>query len=86
MSRAKKQSRQLTRADVGPNDPLRLGVAAVLAFPDGTMTAAGLRREKFRGRLVIERVAAPQLATLLDRQDGRHCSNSIETQHAKPPE
>jgi hypothetical protein len=32
---------------------LRLSVAAALAFPDGAMTASGLRREAARGRLVI---------------------------------
>jgi hypothetical protein len=36
---------------VGPETPLRLNVAAVLAFPDGTMTASGLRREQC-GRLI----------------------------------
>jgi hypothetical protein len=30
---------------VTPDAPLRLGVAAAIAFPDGSMTAAGLRRE-----------------------------------------
>ena len=30
---------------VSPDTPLRLGIAAALAFPDGSMTAAGLRRE-----------------------------------------
>jgi hypothetical protein len=29
---------------VKPNTPLRLSVAAALAFPDGSMTASGLRR------------------------------------------
>ena len=38
---------------VQPGMPLALGVAAALAFPDGTMTASGLRREAARGRLVI---------------------------------
>ena len=38
---------------VGPESPLRLSVAAALAFPDGSMTASGLRREAVRGRLVI---------------------------------
>jgi hypothetical protein len=32
---------------------LRLSMAAALAFPDGSMTASGLRREAARGRLVI---------------------------------
>jgi hypothetical protein len=43
--------------DVGDDTPLRLAVAAATAFPDGSMTASGLRRECARGRLVIERIA-----------------------------
>ena len=35
--------------------PLRLDVAAALAYPDGSMTASGLRREHKRGRLIVER-------------------------------
>jgi hypothetical protein len=31
---------------VSPDTPLRLGIAAALAFPDGSMTAAGLLREE----------------------------------------
>lgn len=31
------------RSEVKPNTPLRLSVAAALAFPDGSMTASGLR-------------------------------------------
>jgi hypothetical protein len=38
---------------VGQDAPLRLSVAAALAFPDGSMTASGLRREAVRGRLMI---------------------------------
>jgi hypothetical protein len=30
---------------ISPDTPLRLRVAAALAFPDGTMTASGLRQE-----------------------------------------
>ncbi len=32
---------------VTPDTPLRLGMAAAIAFPDGSMTAAGPRREVF---------------------------------------
>jgi hypothetical protein len=53
-----------TLADIGPDTPLRLDVAAALAFPDGSMGAAGLRREAGRGRLVIERVAGKDYTTL----------------------
>jgi hypothetical protein len=49
---------------VTPDTPLRLGVAAAIAFPDGSMTAAGLRREAARGRLVIERIAGKDFTTL----------------------
>src|ERR1700727_276813 len=52
------------RDEVGPATPLRLNVAAVLAFPDGSMTASGLRREALRGRLVIERIAGKDYTTL----------------------
>jgi hypothetical protein len=44
--------------------PLRLSVAAKLAFPDGSMTASGLRREAARGRLQVERIAGKDYTTL----------------------
>lgn len=50
--------------DVKPDTPLRLNIAAGLAFPDGSMTASGLRRESARGRLVIERIAGKDYTTL----------------------
>ena len=46
-----------SRDEIRPDAPLRLNIAASLAFPDGSMTASGLRREKARGRLVVERIA-----------------------------
>src|SRR5262245_52746321 len=52
------------REDIGDDQPLRLAVAAVLAFPDGSMTASGLRREAARGRLVVERIAGKDYTTL----------------------
>jgi hypothetical protein len=33
---------------ITPETPLRLNVAAALAFPDGSMTAAGLKRNDVR--------------------------------------
>jgi hypothetical protein len=42
-----------SRDQVDPDTPLRLNVAAALAFPDGSMTASGLRREATRARFVI---------------------------------
>jgi hypothetical protein len=46
--------------------PLRLATAAELAFPDGSMTASGLRREGRAGRLVIERIAGKDYTTLAE--------------------
>jgi len=46
-----------------PDAPLRLSVAAKIAFPDGSMKAAGLRREHARGRLKIERIAGRDYTT-----------------------
>src|SRR5580698_4335661 len=49
---------------INPDTPLRLRVAAALAFPDESMTASGLRREAARGRLVVERIAGKDYTTL----------------------
>lgn len=51
---------------VGPNDPVRLDVAARIAFKDGSMTVSGLRREVRRGRLSVERIAGRDYTTLAD--------------------
>src|SRR6266403_1489429 len=50
--------------NVAPDAPLRLSIAAKLAFPDGSMTVSGLRREADRGRLRIERIAGKDFTTL----------------------
>ena len=50
--------------DVPLDAPLRLEIAARLAYPDGSMTALGLRKEAGRGRLAIERVAGKDYTTL----------------------
>src|SRR5262245_50347109 len=50
--------------DIGPDTPLRLDMAARVAFPGGGMTASGLRREAARGRLTIERIAGKDFTTL----------------------
>ncbi|WP_246252059.1 excisionase [Ancylobacter pratisalsi] len=47
-----------------PTDPIRLSVAATLAFPDGSMKVAGLRREAERGNLAIMRIAGKDYTTL----------------------
>src|SRR5689334_19124679 len=52
------------RSEISPNDPIRLSTAAALAFPDGSMTSSGLRKEAMRGRLIIERIAGKDFTTL----------------------
>ena len=49
---------------IGPTTPLRLETAAKLAFPDGSMKLAGLRREIARGRLAYEVIAGKHYTTL----------------------
>jgi transcriptional regulator with XRE-family HTH domain len=49
---------------ITPDAPLRLNVAAALAYPDGSMTAHGLRKEASKGRLIIERTAGKYYTTL----------------------
>jgi hypothetical protein len=62
MSRRVVALSDLPRIDtIRPETPLRLDVAAALAYPDGSMTASGLRREHKRGRLIIERTAGEGL-------------------------
>jgi hypothetical protein len=51
-------------SEIKPDTPLRLALAARLGFPDGSMTASGLRREAARGRLIIERIAGKDFTTL----------------------
>jgi len=49
---------------IDPSAPLRLNLAAKIAFPDGSMSASGLRREGAKGRLVLERIANKDYTTL----------------------
>lgn len=48
------------------NAPLRLKVAAELAFPGHAMSPSGLRREARRGNLVIEKIAGKEFTTLAE--------------------
>jgi hypothetical protein len=58
-------ARNLPRLDqIAEDAPLRLNIAAALAYPDGSMTVSGLRREAARGRLVVERTAGKDYTTL----------------------
>lgn len=49
--------------EVGPDTFLRLSVAAGLFFPDGSMTASGLRRERDRGTLEVWSIAGKEYTT-----------------------
>jgi hypothetical protein len=76
------------RGEVCDDTPLRLDVAAAMAFPDGSMTASGLRRECARGRLVIERIAGKDYTTL--RNIGRmrdlcRVENLVRVSGCSPP-
>jgi hypothetical protein len=44
--------------------PLRLHEAATRAFPDGSMTISGLRKERDRGRLAVFMIAGKEYTTL----------------------
>jgi hypothetical protein len=58
------RSPPLPLSTIGPDTPLRLDAAAALAFPDGSMTVSGFRREAARGRLEVERIAGKDYTTL----------------------
>jgi hypothetical protein len=51
-------------AQVDLDTPLRLARAVELAFPFGGMTVSGLRKERDRKRLVIEKIAGKEFTTL----------------------
>lgn len=63
---SKKELHLPDASSVGRNTPLRLTVAARLAFPDGSIKLASLRREISRGRLAYEMIANKQYTTLAD--------------------
>ncbi|HQS49925.1 MAG TPA: hypothetical protein PK706_26355 [Xanthobacteraceae bacterium] len=52
------------RGSITDTTPLRLCVAAAIAFPDGSITASSLRRESLKGRLAVVRVANKDYTTL----------------------
>ncbi len=54
----------ISREEITDTTPLRLDVAARLAFPDGTIGASGLRSEASKGRLAITRIANRDYTTL----------------------
>ena len=58
--------------DIEDDVPLRLDVAARLAFPDGSITLSSLRNEARKGRLTVWRIANKDMTTLAEirRIDG----------------
>jgi hypothetical protein len=66
----------LDQLPVPEDAPLRLAEAAKIAFPDGSISASGLRREASKGRLTIERVAGKDFTTLQDIKRMRELSNA----------
>jgi hypothetical protein len=54
----------LKQIQVGPDTPLRLKDAVSIAFPAGGMTVSGLRKERDRGRLAVEKIAGREFTTL----------------------
>ena len=67
---------------ITPDTPLRLDIAARLAFPAGGMTASGLRREASRGRLTIERIAGKLFTTLRHIENMREQCRDRQRDHA----
>jgi hypothetical protein len=78
------------RSEIAPNDPIRLSTAASLAFPDGSMTSSGLRKEALRGRLIIERIAGKDFTTLAHiermRELCRVSAKARDSTNARPKE
>jgi hypothetical protein len=66
--------------DWNDTTPLRLKIAAELAFPSGDMTASGLRREADRGRLIVERIAGKDYTTLQAIADMRRLCRVVKPQ------
>jgi hypothetical protein len=56
--------------------PLRLDVAARMAFLDGTMGAPGLRKERDKGWLATEMIAGKEFTTLADIEQMRELCRS----------
>src|SRR5262245_49801567 len=68
-------------SEIGPDTPLRLRTAVKVAFPDGGMGVAGLRREAAKGHLAIETIAGKQFTTLRAIEEmRRQCRDNPKVQ------
>jgi hypothetical protein len=65
------QIEQEQPAQAGLDTPLRLEQAVKVAFPFGGMTVSGLRRERDRGNLGIEKIAGKEFTTLRNIEEMR---------------
>lgn len=75
------------RSLITDDTPLRLAVAAEVAFPQGGMTASGLRKERDAGRLVTELVAGREFTTLGDITRMREmCRRTVKEPKPRLPE
>jgi hypothetical protein len=54
---------------VTPDTPLRLKDAVRIAFPDGSLSVSGARREISKGRLKCSQIAGKQFTTIRDIQN-----------------
>ena len=77
----KEHIRERLRDRVDRHTPLRLDVAAALAYPDGSMTSSGLRNESRKGRLVIERTAGRDYTTLAAIEKMRQLCRQMPRDH-----
>jgi hypothetical protein len=74
---------------VSQDAPLRLAVAARLAFPDGSIGASRLRKEAATGRLTIERIAGKDFVTLAEIERMRtecRIQRKVSDSGSGPPE
>lgn len=65
-SRSVTLERQGQLQNIDDDTPLMLSVAAGIAFPDGSVSASSLRRERDKGKLVVSRIAGKDYTTLSD--------------------
>jgi hypothetical protein len=67
-----KTSKRVPSSDtITPTTPLRLDIAAQVAFPDGSVSVSSLRREIGRGNLRAEMIAGKTFTTLANIDDMR---------------
>jgi hypothetical protein len=64
---------------IGPDTPLRLKDAVSIAFPAGGMSVSGLRKERDRGRLVVEKIAGREFTTLSNIEQMREKCRDAHT-------